>query len=293
MSGISAFAKARTGLVSALLLAFAAPAYPAPLSWTDWADLALSGSVVLTGAVADIDRFSRRDAPDVPPGEVRALVRVDLRSALRSPVVLPQGAAWMWQGEANARGRPPFARGDRLFAFANLLSGGARPEVQALELVSRQGQQPWSEEADGWVRAILTEARRPGMANMIATGVDSGFRSEGDVPGTSVSQYFLKTSNGSPLVLVVRRRAGQQMPEILASTGELIDRAEPVRPQTLVWRALACGLPEQLPADLAAGDLGLADDYLIARLRIGDCGRTLAAAEGTAGEAGRASGAGQ
>ncbi len=273
MSGISVFAKARAGLAAVLLLALAAPAQAAPLSWTDWADLALSSSVVISGSVADIDRFSRRQAPDVPPGEVRALVRVDLRSALRSPVILPEGAAWMWQGEADRRGRPPFARSDRVFAFARLLSGGARPEVQALELVSADGQQPWTEETDALVRAILIEARKPGMADLMATGVDNGFRSVGAVPGASVSQYFLHTGNGQPLVLVVRRRAGQQMPEILASTGDLIDNAEPVRAETLVWRALACGLPEQLPSALA-GDLGLADDYLIARLSIGDCGRT-------------------
>ena len=281
MFSISFFERAREGarsgaggwLVSGLLLALAGPAAAAP-SWTDWADLALSSSVVLTGAVADVDRFSRRDAPDVPPGEVRALVRVDLRSALRSPVVLPAGAAWMWQGAADRRGRPPFGRDDLVFAFADLLSGGGRPEVQALQLVSDQGQQPWSEQADQWVRAILTEARRPGMADLMVTGIESGFRSEGDVPGAAISQFFLRTENGHPLVLVVRRRPGQQMPDVLASIGELIDNAEPVRPETLVWRALACGLPGQLPPDLAT-DLGLADDYLIARLRIGDCGRTL------------------
>lgn len=283
MFGIFSFSKPRAGLVAALLMAVSTPLSAAPLSWTDWADLALSSSVVLSGEISDVDRFSRREAPDVPPGEVRAMVQVALRSALRAPVVLPEAAAWIWQGAADQRGRPPFARGERVFVFANLLSGGSRPEVQALTLVAKDGQQPWTEEADTIVRAILTEARQPGVRDLTVIGIEDGFRSEGEVPGASISQYFLQTANGAPLVMVVRRRAGQQLPEILASTGELIDQAEPVRPQTLAWRALACGLPDLLP-DRLAGNLGLADDYLIARLRIGDCGRTRAAGLSNAAE---------
>lgn len=283
MSPLSAFPKSCLAAAAGLLLALSAPGISTPgLStpmpgWTDWADLSLSGSVVLSGAIAGIDRVPRREAADVPPGEVRVRVRVDLRSALRSPVILPAGATWLWQGKADQRGRPPFARGDLVFAFANLLPDSTRPEVQAMELVAADGQQPWTEQADRRVRAILNEARQPGMSGLMASGIRDGFRSAGNVPGESVSQYFLRTENDAPLVLVVRHEAGRQMPDILASTGDLIDNAESVRRQTLVWRALACGLPPELPSGLAT-DPGLVSDYLIARLWIGDCGRTRAAA---------------
>ena len=257
----------------ALLIGCAAPAAAQQPSWTDWADLALAAPVVLVGSVGKVDRLSRRDAPDVPPTEVRALVQADLQSVLKAPGAMPQGAAWLWQGAADAKGRAPFAKKDVVFAFARPLSGGARPEVQALQLVSPAGQQPWTAEADATVRAILQAALKPGAAGLMVTGISDGFRSEGDVPGTSESQFFLTTEGGRPVTLVVRHEPGRAA-EVLAGAGEMVDRAQPIQPETLLWRGLACGLPQQLPPTLAGRD-GLASDYRVAMASIGPCGRTL------------------
>jgi hypothetical protein len=53
-----------------------------------------------------------------------------------------------------------------------------------------------------------------------------------------------------------------------------VDRAAAVEPRTLTWRALACGLPAELPPSLAA-DAALRADYAFARESIGPCGRRL------------------
>lgn len=249
-----------------------APA-PPTLSWTDLADLSLASDVVLVAAVSSIDRFSRRDAPDVPPGQVRAVVRADLVAALKAPGILPAEAAWRWQGPADARGRTPFAKEDRFLLFAAPLPGGGNPSVYPLRLVSAQGQQPWSAAAEATVRDVLRQALAPGAQGLMVTDLRDAFRSEGDVPGTAESQFFLKTEGGQPLTLLVRRRAGSE-PEVRAASGELVDRAAPVEPRTLLWRGLACGMPATLPAALAA-DAGLAEDYALARARLGPCGRRL------------------
>jgi hypothetical protein len=121
------------------------------------------------------------------------------------------------------------------------------------------------------VRAVLQEAATSGAP--MVTGVSDAFRTEGAIPGTSESQFFLATESGSPIALLVRREAGAA-PRVLAATGDMIDRAAPVRPRTLLWRALACGLPPALPARIA-GDPGLAADHALARTALGPCGRRL------------------
>lgn len=247
---------------------------PVP-GWTDWADLALASPVVLSVVTSDIDRLSKRDAPDVPPGQVRAIVRADLTAAIRAPGVLPAEAAWRWQGPADARGRAPIPKGARYLLFAEPLTGGSDPAVQPLKLTGSAAMQPWSAEAEATVRAVLTEAMGGKARAMLVTGVRDGFRTAGDVPGASESQFFLDASDGRPLTLVVTREAGAQ-PRVTAATGELVDRAQPIRPRTLLWRGLACGMPDALPDALAA-DAELAADYALARAAIGACGRRLSA----------------
>jgi len=250
----------------------APPIGPVP-AWTDWADLALAAPVVLHVRANAIDRFSRREAPDVPSGEVRAVVRADLAAAIRAPGVLPAEAAWRWQGPADAKGRAPIAKGARYLLFAEPLSGGSDPAVQPLKLTGRHALQPWSAEGEAIVRDVLTQALGGEARAMLVTGVRDGFRTEGAVSGTSESQFFLDASDGLPLTLVVTR-SPDAAPSVRAATGELVDRAQPILPKTLLWRGLACGMPAALPPTLAA-DAGLAADYALARERIGPCGRML------------------
>lgn len=261
-------------VATTFLVTFTAHAGPAAasLSWTDWADLALASPAVVAAEIGAIDRLDRRAAPDVPSGEVRALVEGRVRTVLKAPSMFPAGVAWLWQGPADARGRPPFAKTAPVLLFVTPLAGGAKPEVQALRLVSQHGQQPWSAETEALVRDILREAQT-GRAPMV-TGVADAARSTGDVEGASESQIFLSTEVGAPLTMIVRRAPGAA-PELLVAASELVSTAEPVKPQTLLWRGLACGLPPSLPAALS-GDAGLVADYGFAREALGDCGRTLA-----------------
>lgn len=261
-------------LAGAWLLASAvsADAQGANLSWTDWADLALASPVVIVGTIADVERLGRKEAPDVPPGQVRALVEATLTAALKAPSVLPQGAAWLWQGATDARGRPPFKEPLPVIVFASPMSGGGNPSVQALRLTAPHAQQPWSAESEQTVRSILTQALQPAAQGLMVTGVKDAFRTSGDVPGASESQFFLSTEGGRPITLIVKRRP-DSAPRVLAATGELVDRAAPVTKQTLLWRGLACGMPAALPHALAE-DGELAADYSLARTAIGACGRT-------------------
>ncbi|WP_199553907.1 hypothetical protein [Sandaracinobacteroides hominis] len=251
----------------------AATPQTAPLSWTDWADLVLASPVILSATVDDVDRLGRKQAPDVPPGQVRALVTARLTAALKSPSVLPAAAAWLWQGEADARGRAPFSKALPVLVFGSPMTGGGDPSVQPLRLTAAHAQQPWSGASEATVRSILAEALKPAAQGLMVTAVKDGFHSEGDVPGRSESQFFLSTEGGRPLTLVVSRTAGTE-PTVRVATGDLVDRAAPVQRQTLLWRGLACGMPRALPASLAANP-ALSADYAAARTSIGVCGRTV------------------
>ncbi len=249
-----------------------APARVTGLSWTDWADLAVAGPVVVRAEVRRQRAVGRRAAPDVPASDVRLELEGQVQALLVSPIILPAGVAWRWQGPRDARGRAPGLKGQTMLLFAEPLGGSTDPTVQALRLVAPHAMQPWSAAIEAEVRALLREALDPRLSPGLVTAVTEGFRTEGDIPGISESQFFLATSSGRPMALVVRRAPGRA-PEVAAATAELVGTARPIARQTLVWRALACGLPASLPARLG-GDRGLAADYALARASIGPCGRT-------------------
>lgn len=244
-----------------------------PLAWTDWADLALSAPVVIAATATDVDRLSKRETADLSAGQGRVLVRAALTAALKAPGVLPAEAAWHWEGAVDRRGRPPFAKKDPVIVFGQPLTGGGNPAVQPLRLVARHAQQPWTADSEALVRDVLKQALAPGAAGLMVTGLRDGFHSKGDIPGTSESQFFLATEGGSPLALVVRR-AADSAAQVLVASGEIVDRAAAVRPRTLLWRGMACGMPAMLPEALAA-DAELVTDYAFARAEIGACGRTV------------------
>lgn len=242
------------------------PAREAP-GYTDLADLALASPVILRAGVVRANRLSKRLAPDVPAGQARVLVEARLTAVLKGEGMLPAAAEWLWQGPASAMPR----KGDDLLTFL-APAPTRRPEVGVYRLVARTGQFRHDPALEARVRAILAEARAPGGVPRV-TGVKSGFHVPGTVAGESESQFFLSAATGGPFTLLVLRRPNAA-PVIKVATGDLIDEsAEPVRPETLLWRTLACDLPPSLPAELAA-DPGLAADWATARQAIGPCGRT-------------------
>lgn len=259
-------------LLAPLLLAAAPPQSipptPAGPSWTDLADLTLSSPVILRATVTDVTRLGRKQAPDVPQDQVRALLQADVQAVIAAPAVLPARIEWLWQAAPDPRGRPAIARNSSVLIFAAPVPGRA----EQLRLVAPNAQLPWTPESDAAIRAVLAEARDPAVAGLRVTGISDAFHAAGTVNGESESQFFI-TTGAAPLTLVLLRRAGAQ-PALRVATGELVDdSAAPVRPRTLLWRALACGLPTSLPARLAS-EPALVADWSAIRDSLGPCGRT-------------------
>lgn len=224
------------------------------------ADTVLSAKVIATAAVRDAERIGKP-----VNGRVRALITADLVEVITAPGELPARVEFLWDGPADARGRPAVAKGAAVLLMAEPVDG----QPGQLRLAGPDALQ--TADAEGAVRAVLADARRPGMAGLRVAGVRDALFSAGTVAGESESQFFLENT-GAPLTLVVTRATGAQV-QVRLATGELIDdSAAPVQPRTLLWRALACGLPRALPARLA-GDAALARDYAAALGSLGDCGR--------------------
>jgi hypothetical protein len=159
-----------------------------------------------------------------------------------------------------------------VLAFLQPAGPGRKPEIAAYRLVAARGQLPWSEALEARTRAIIADLATHGQAPRVRE-VKSGFHVPGTVQGEAESQIFLVLEDGRPITLTVLRRPGEA-PSITVATGDLIDEsAEPIRRETLLWRALACDLPKAPPASLAA-DPGLVRDYEAVLASLGDCGRS-------------------
>jgi hypothetical protein len=236
------------------------------LSWTDLSDLVLASPVALRATVDKAGKLSRRVAPDVPEGAVRALVEARLVAVLKADGMVPGRAEWLWQGEKAALP----VKGAELLFFGSVSAGGPDAAVGQYRLATARAQLPWTPEREAEVRAILAEARAPGGVPRFRA-VKGGFHVPGAVAGESESQFFLDI--GRPVTLVVLRRAGA-VPEVKLATGDIIDEsAAPVKPATLLWRTLACDAPERLPAS-AGSEAALVADWAAAKAAWGPCGRT-------------------
>lgn len=255
---------------SAALAAVPATNGPSVASWSDLADLGLNAPVVVHARIDRVKRLGGAEAAGVPPGQVRVLVQASLVAALRAPDMLPAQAEWLWQGLSPDGRHPPFAKGDSVIAF---LDGGTPgKDARLYRLVSPYAQVPWSFEREASIRSILKEMLAVRASGVAVTGITDAFRTDGQVAGQSESQFFLSTDQ-RPWTLSVRRSPDAPT-EVTIATGDMIDRGQPIAPDTIAWHALACGLPAQLPAALAEKE-GLAADYAEALRSIGQCGRTV------------------
>ncbi|MCS6986790.1 MAG: hypothetical protein NZM40_05075 [Sphingomonadaceae bacterium] len=259
------------GLALALFLPLAGPA-PAPArtpSYVDVADLVVASPVIVQAFVERSRRLSGRLAPDVPPGEVRHLVEARLVTVLKAPGLLPDKAAWSWQGP---KGREA-GRGQEVLVFLRPAEGqGAGGRVH-YRLASREAQFPADPAMLEDVRAILKDLAAHGGVAPAVAAVRAGFHVPGTIEGESESQFFLELASARPLTLVVRRRPGEA-PQVLAATGDFIDaEAQPVARRTLLWRALACDLPRDPPGPVA-GDAGLERDWQVLLADLGPCDRS-------------------
>lgn len=247
----------------------AAPAY----SYADYADLALAAPLVAVGTVKEAIRLKEERAVGVPAGHARFYVESDIGTLIRGASGLASRVAYLVDVPLDAKGKAPKLKKRQVILLGRPVPG--RPgEIQ---LIARDGQLPWSAEAEATIRAILTEAVKPEAPPRI-TGVGNAFHVPGVLPGEGETQIFLTTPDGDPVSLTVLRRPGQD-PRWAVALSEIVDEAAaPPEPETLLWYRLACGLPEALPpealdnADPEQAELARRD-YQLVKAALGACER--------------------
>jgi hypothetical protein len=261
----------------ALLPLGAAGAQPATVEgFADVADLAIGTPVVLRATIRKADRLNKREAPDVAPGRVRMLVEAQVEGVLTSREPVPARIQYLWEGAADARGRPPKLKGLPVLLFLQRAPG----REGQYQLTSRNGQIAWTARSEAAARRVLTDLRSPEVRDLRITGIGSAFHVRGSIPGEAESQIFLNTASGRPVSLVVLSRPGQAKSFSVALSDIIDDAAGSVPRDTLMWYRLACSLPAAIPA-AAIDELGpedrqaVAADYGFVRNALGACGRTL------------------
>ncbi len=258
-------------LISAIIAA-AAPGLAQPAAspdriagYADVADLALASPLIVRATISKLQTLP--PAPGVPAGRVRVMVTAQVTNVLVAPGGVAGTLAWLWDAPADARGRPPKAKGLDILAFLAEPGGDG-----GTRLMSRRGQQDWDQALADRVRQIVTEARAGTVPEI--KGVSNGFRADGTIPGESESQFFLTAADGKPATLVVQNRPGE-VRRVLVARGDIIDEsAQRVQPDSLLWYRLACFLPARLPAAAGGSDPKLAQDWRDALTSLGPCGRT-------------------
>jgi hypothetical protein len=267
-----AFLRAASATILALagLNAGTALSQPRPvasaLRYPVLADLVVSSPVIVQAVIVKAQTLPERMAPGLAPGMARLLVTAEVEAALVAPAAVPPVLSWLYDVELDARGRVPGLRGRRVMAWLQA------PTADGKAMLTRAwGQQDWSEALAARVRTLATEVKSGRVPEI--TGVTNGFRVEGTVPGESESQFFLATKAGRPLTMVVLERPGQSL-RLAVADGDIIDdSAASVKPETLLWYRLACGLPRALPV-AAGGDEGaLAKAWSGALASLGPCAR--------------------
>jgi len=242
----------------------------APAGATGYADLvtrALAAPVVVHATAIRSERLRPRDAAGIAPNTSRFLVTAATLAAIAAPGPVPPRLTYLIDLPDDATGkqaRPP-ARDVLLFLRPGTVSGD-------YALIDARAEVAWTADDEAAVRAVLIDAR--GGKVPAVTGVASAFRVPGAVPGEAESQFFLTTGDGKPVSLVVLTRPGETRRLTLALGDVIDDAAAEIRPRTLLWYRLACGLPATLPAAIEAAP-DVAADYAFIRTTLGPCGRTL------------------
>ncbi len=253
-------------LISALAAALVPGSARAEPGFVDLADLTVNAPVIVQATIARAERLPDRDSPGLAKGRARLLVTAAVDAAIVAPGAIPAELSWLWDAPLDPRGKLAKRKNLPVMAWITTPS----PDGKA-RLISPNAQQMWTSTLDIRVRAIATEAKS-GTAPVI-TAVTNGFRADGTVAGESESQFFLTTSDGTGAALIVTNRPGMAR-KLAWSRSDVIDEsAVAVRPGTLLWYRLACGLPPVLPAAAGGRDLALAADWSAAIANLGPCVR--------------------
>jgi hypothetical protein len=251
------------------------PEPPATLTYADLADLALAAPVAVHLRVRDADALGAREAPNVPAGRRRFLVKAEVVALIRGGDGLPAQVSYLVDVANDSRGRPArLRRGDELL----VLAGRVPNRPGELRLAAPDAQLAYTAAAATRLRAILRDSAAADAPPRV-TGIGRAFHVAGTLPGESETQIFLQTAGNRPISLNILRRPGEQ-PRWSVALSEIVDdAAAPPAPETLLWYRLACTLPPRLPPQSlreAGPDEARAiqADYGLVIEGLGPCART-------------------
>ncbi|MGN6376653.1 MAG: hypothetical protein ACTHMG_14025 [Sphingomonas sp.] len=241
--------------------------------YADFADLVLESPLLIDATIHDTVRITGPRAADVAPGFARLYVDADVNALIRGPHGIPARVGYLVDVPADARGRPPRLKKERVLLFARSVPN--RPDQ--IQLVAKDAQRRWTPAAAALVQRIAQEAAAPDAPPVI-TGVGNAFHVPGSLPGEGETQIFLSTADGRPVSLDILRRPGEQ-PRWSVALSDITDSAaQAPQRDTLLWYRLACALPAQLPdASVASADPSNAakarEDYQYVLQSLGSCDR--------------------
>lgn len=249
-----------------------APAAAPVATYADLADLALAAPIAAHVRLRRAVPIRGPEAAGVAPGHTRFYLEADVLALIRGEAGTPTQLRYLVD-LPDAAGRParPQRRSEWLI-LARPVAG--RPDE--VQLVAPDAQLPFSPVLADQLRGLLREAAAADAPPAV-TAIGRAFHTPGTVPGTSETQFFLRTERGQPISATVAREAGQP-PRWFVSTSEFVDAgaAQP-QPNTLLWYRLACFLPAQLPrasyADDSAHAAAITADYQLLREGLGRCQR--------------------
>ena len=250
-----------TGFV--LICLVAAPARADP-DFAVIADLTFAAPVIVKARIARAERRPDRDSPGLAAGHARLLVTAAVDSAIVAPSAIPAELSWLWDAPLDTRGKLDKRKNLAVMAWISIPDPNGKTR-----LVAPNSQQPWTPALDATVRGIAIEQKSGAVP--VITGVASGFRADGTIPGESESQFFLTAADGKNATLVVTTRPG--MPRrVTVARGDVIDEsALEVATGSLLWYRLACALPAALPLAAGGDDPALAGDWRAAIVSLGPC----------------------
>lgn len=240
-------------------------------SYSSAARQILAAPLIIDARIRSAVRIKGEEAVNVPAGRARFYVEVDVSALIRGSDTVPSRLGYVADVALDARGKAPRLKKQRVLLFARPLPARA----DQVQLVDPDGQHSWSADLDGFVRGITREVLAADAPPAL-TGVGNAFHVPGSLPGEGETQIFLQTANNAPVSLQILRRPGEQ-PRWSVSLGDIVDETGgPVRPNTLLWYRLACGLPRELPATSIdsddAGNASIArEDYRFVLQSLGPC----------------------
>ena len=246
----------------------------AGLVYADHVDLTLAAPVIVDATIRSTAKIKGAEAAGVLPGQQRLFIQADVLALIRGAGGTPPRIGYLLDVAPDASGRFPKLKKARVLVFARPVPGSSGQ----LQLVARDGQLPWTADADARVRAIARGAVAANAPPAI-NEVRDAFHVPGALPGEGETQVFVTTADATPLSLSVLRRPGER-PRWSVAQSEVVDEAAgPPARDTLLWYRLACGLPRQLPeratATLSTTDAAQArSDYDFVLTELGGCGRT-------------------